>query len=275
MKVSKLAMLGMGLAMVAVVSVADAAPKKRARAVASDDADVVSTGYSRPSSGLQGRLELDPGFGVAFISPKDVNTAIADINADLQKQGVKSFNMSDLGSTTYLGLAATYRVLPDVGLGLGFQRMSTSTETSAKINNDSINAKIGASANILTAESRLTMYRSNNRRWEIVAAPFMGIGFYKTSVETSGSALPTGATEVIASSSGFVAGSTVMGRYWFMPNLSGGLLAGYRFAKSGDLKVDSTRNSDIAVGSYVENGGKKVALDMTSFMLGAQLTWSI
>jgi hypothetical protein len=51
-----------------------------------------------------------------------------------------------------------------------------------------------------------------------------------------------------------------------------GASAGYRYAQSGALKVDSQRNTEKGVGSTVENGGKKVIVDGSSMLISTQLT---
>lgn len=260
--------------MLAMILSGTAEAAKQARNSESSDSD--NTSVSRSSGSLtNGNLEMDPAFGFAFISPKDVNSLIRDNNDSLQKQGVKSFSADEIGSTTYFGLATTYRVIPQLGLGLGFHHLGTSSEASAKINEQSINGKYDVSANFLTAESRISVFGSRRNRVEGVLSPFVGVGFYKASSSFTGSAMQNGSTEINSSASGVVFGTTASARYWFTPNLAAGLTTGYRFAKSGNLKIDSQKNTDQGVGSTVENGGKKVILDASSFMIGAALTWAI
>lgn len=250
---------------------ASAEAAKTARATANN----VSTGESSSSSATGGKLEIDPAFGFAFISPKDVNGLIKDNNDSLQKQGVKSFNVDEIGSTSYFGMAATYRVQPAFGLGLGFHRLGTETEGSAKINDLNLNAKYEVSANFLTAETRITMFGSRREKVEGVLSPFAGVGFYKASSSFNGSALQNGSSEINSSASGLVLGASATARYWFTQNMAAGLMGGYRYAKSGELKVDSQKNTDVGVGTKVENNGKKVVFDASSLMVGAALTWAI
>ncbi len=225
-------------------------------------------------SPLDGKLHLEPNFGFAFINPKDINTMIRDQNDAIQKQGIKSFNVSDLGTTSTFGIAALYSVTPNASLGLGFNRMSTSAEGSSSQNGNTLNGTYSIGANMLTAESRLSVLKADNNRLDTYVAPFMGMGWYSGSVEFSGTAMQQ-STEVNSSATGFLFGSTAGVRYSFLESLSAGVYTGYRFAKSGVLKVDSQRNSDKGVGSQVDNNGKKISVDASSFMLGANLTWSI
>ena len=222
-----------------------------------------------------GLLVIEPNFGFSFISPSDINNAIHDDVDSLQKQGVKSYSVSDFGSTVSYGVASTYRVTPDVGLGLGFSRMSASTDGTAKIGDNSLTGNYDLGATMLTAESRLTFARSNDQKFEAVLAPFVGIGFFSGTSGLSGSALANGSREVNSSAKGAVFGSSITGRYWFTQNIAWSINAGYRYAKSGDLKIDSQRNTTESVGSNLESNGKKVNIDASSVFIGTGLTLAL
>lgn len=264
----------------ALIAQAEAAPAKKGTRQstapeASGDYSSTSYGSSRHSSnGLGGKVELEPAFGFAFIGPTDINGLIHDQNEAIQKAGFKSYNADDIGSSTYFGLAATYRVIPSVGLGLGFAHLGGSSEGTAKVNEQTINTKYEVGASFLTAESRITVFGSRREKLEGLLNPFLGIGFYKGNSSMGGTAT-NGSTEVNSSAKGFVAGTTASLRYWFIPSLAGGLTAGYRFAKSGVLKVDSQKGTDTGVGTEVDSNGKKIQIDASSFVVGLGLTWAI
>lgn len=230
---------------------------------------------TRSEPGLGGKLEVDPAFGVAMIGPADVNGLIHDNNDAIQKAGVKSFNADDIGTTTYWGLATTYRIAPSVGLGLGFAHLGATSEGSAKVGDNSLSGKYQIGASFLTVESRITVFGSRREKLEGLVSPFLGMGFYSASSTLSGSALAKGSIEVESSAQGIVFGTNATARYWFLPNLAGGLTTGYRFAKSGTLKVKSQKGSDQGVGSEVESNGKKISVDAGSFLIGLNLTWAL
>ena len=226
------------------------------------------------SSPLDGRLEIEPSLGFAFLSPKDVNTAIHDTNDSYQQQGVKSFNIPDIGSSFGFGGTVTYRVAPTFALGLGVNRLSSSSDGSAKVGNNSMNGTVGIGATLLTVETHITLTRSRNQAFEILFSPSAGIAFFQESSQFGGSALNM-PTEVNTSSTGAVFGGTFGMRYWIVRNVAWNLNLGYRYAKSGDLRVDSQRNTNDSVGSIFERGGKKVNVDASAMVLATGLTWSL
>ena len=234
-----------------------------------------TTGTSSLNAPSTGAIELEPNLGMSLMSPGDLNGVIRDNNDAIQKQGVKSFSVGDLGSSIGFGLAATYRVIPKLGLGLGFNRLSASTDGSAKVGENSLTGKYSMGASLLTAEARIIPLATNDGKLEAVVAPFVGIGFYSASTELGGSALQGGTREVASSATGPVFGASIGGRYWFTPFVSLGVQGGYRYAKSSVLKVDSQKNTEVAVGSQVESDGKKISADASSITLGTQLVVAI
>ena len=227
-------------------------------------------------SGLGGRLEIEPNFGMAFLSPGDLNTAIHDTNDSLQKDGYKSYNAADIGLSPTFGAAVTYRLIPSFGLGLAFNRVAGSAEGSGKKGEATLTGQSSFAANMLTVESRISLYRSGDGHFETLFGPFAGVGFYSASGQLSGTGLPAGARQEDSSAKGAIFGGTAQMRYWFNRNVALGVNAGYRYAKSGTLKVDSTRNIDNEpVGSDVETNGKKLAVDASSILFGTQLTWAL
>jgi hypothetical protein len=256
-----------------VATGAQAAPRKPAAPARAETPATVA--QSAAGSPFDGRLELEPHFGFAFVSPADVNNLIRDTNDAIQKQGVKSFQVGEFGSTTGFGLAAAYRVIPAAAFGLGFSRLAATTDGSAKINDNTLFGSYSISANLLTVESRVRFAQSADGKLEGLFSPFAGVGFYKASNEFSGSALQNGSQEVHSTATGAVFGTTIGARYWLSRGFSLGLNAGYRFAKSGTLKVDSQKNTNQAVGSQAENGGKKLSLDASSLLVGAGVTWAL
>ena len=269
LKARSLVCLSLVLALVGVS--AQAATKTKKGAVASRSELRTTSGFD-----LENKLVIEPSFGFSFISPGDANSVIRDDTDALQKKGYKSYNPSDIGSAISYGIATTYRVTPDVGLGVGFSRLSAGADGSSKVNDQTINGNYSVAATMLTAETRFTFLRSADRKFEAVLSPFVGIGFYNGSTQFSGTGMANGlSTEENTSAKGIVFGSTVGGRYWFSPNIAWSINAGYRSAKSGDLKIDSQRNTGDDVGSYAENNGKKSTIDASSVVIGTGITLSI
>lgn len=211
------------------------------------------------------KVEIDPAFGYAFTNPQEINNSTSAENK--------------LGSMTYWGIAGTYRIRPDIGIGLGFNRLSASKTTEDTTTSFLPGmSRISASGNLLTVEGRYTFYRSSDRRWEAVAAPAVGIGFFSNSYDVGLLGGPS-VTITSASASGLVLGATVGARYWILPNLAAGLFTGYRYARSGELTIDdvgiATLAPDIAGTKLLDPNGNPVRVNLSSFVIATQITWAI
>ena len=223
-----------------------------------------------------GKFEFEPNFNLAFINPKDVNGVITDNNDKIQ-QSLKNYSVPKIGTAAAFGFTALARVHRDVAIGLGFNHIASTVTGSGNLENQparSITTTMGINANLLTVESKLTLMRNLDNKLETYVGPFVGMGFYTASAETSGPLIGK-SISTDSSANGVVFGSTAGTRYWFMDNMSAGLFAGYRGAKSGNLVADSVKNSSDVVGKEIDNGGKKITVDASSFMLGAGLTVAI
>ncbi len=223
-----------------------------------------------------GQFEFEPNFNMAFINPKDVNALITDSNDATQKV-LKNYSVPKMGTTAAFGFATLARVHRNFAIGLGFNHIANTVTGSGNIENQpsqSITTTLGINANLLTVESKLTLHRALDNKLETYMGPFVGMGFYSASAASSGPLLGK-SIETNSSANGIVFGTTAGTRYWFMDNISAGIFTGYRQAKSGNLVVDSVKNSQDVVGKEVDNGGKKISVDASSFMLGAGLTLAI
>jgi hypothetical protein len=248
---------------------AQAAPKKKiVHESTTETADLGAT-----DSPLGGRLEIQPDFGYSFISPGDVNGIIRDENERYQKDA-KNFNLGDISSTLSYGGSVTYRVVPALALGLGVHHLDGSSDSSVKIPQGTLNGLISLGMTSLVAQSHISMARSADRKFELLASPFVGVGFYNLNSKFGGTAL-TAPTEMNTSGTGPVFGATLGARYWFLNNLALGVDAGYTFAKSGNLKIGSVKNVNDPVGSTLEIDGKKINVDASAFAITSHLTWSI
>lgn len=223
------------------------------------------------------KLEVEPQFNMAFTSPKDINDMIRDGNDTIQKAGFKNFSVPQFGSAAGFGVSALYRAHEKFAIGLGWSHLESTVEGSATTNGSTLNGKYAFRANLLTLDTKIILLQAMNGKFEGYLAPQIGVGFYGSSIEMSGSALAAGSSEVLASASGFVWGSTAGARYWILDNVSAGMFAGYRSAQSGNLKIDSVRNAPNSggVGQDADNNGKKIKLDTSAFLLGAAVNIAI
>jgi hypothetical protein len=258
-----------------LATTANAASRRKKHVVEDYDGSSFGSGH-RATHGmpLGGKLEVDPDFGLAMIDPDDVNRRIHAFNDAQRKGALPGFAAEDIGASAFYGLAATYRVTPWVGLGLGFHHLATSSEGTAHTDGATLDANFGVAANLVTAESRITVYGRAHRGFEGVVSPYLGIGFFSANETVTGTALAR-PIAVDASATGAVVGTNASLRYWFLPNLAGGITAGYRFARSGALTVNEQQNAGQTVGSNLLNNGSTVRVDAGSFLIGANLTWAI
>lgn len=273
-----------GLALAMNASAATKVPAKKHKAEV-EKTSAVQKSEAAPSHHSHetvpgGTFQVEPNFALAFINPTDINNFITDMNDSIQNSGLKNYSMPKISTSAMFGISTIFKAHRNFGLGLGFNRLSSSTEGSGSVPNNSgmsLNTNVAIGASLLTLDTKITIARALEDKLEAYVGPFLGIGFYQGSIETSGTIAQKngGSTEINASANGFVFGSTAGARYWFLDNMSAGLFSGYRAAKSSTLTVDSQKNANAAVGKDLENGGKKMAVDASSFLLGANFTWAI
>src|SRR3989338_2427833 len=80
------------------------------------DASAVQKSEATPkaSSNTAGKIEVEPIFGFAFFSPKDLNDLIRDNNDALQGRGFKNFSAPQFGTSAAFGLGVMYKVHRDI-----------------------------------------------------------------------------------------------------------------------------------------------------------------
>lgn len=246
--------------------------KKRVAAPKVVPVEAVSEAQSPEySSGFfnSGNIEIEPSLGLSFINPETLNTLIKDTNKILQDDvGAKGFALGEVGATTRIGGSALYRVFDKVSLGLGFNHLSTSSETSSTVNDKTFTGSHTMGASFLTLESRIMVFKQD--ALEVVVAPNFGMGFYSGKVEFAGNGLPKNISKEFGSS-GVVFGAGAATRYWFSKNVGAGLAAGYKFAKSPNLKLTSSTIDTEKAGTELENNKNKVQVDASGLELGASV----